>query len=206
MHSRQEDRILQLVSELRIGIFGGSFDPVHLGHLLVAHAAREEVELDRMFFVPAAVSPFKQAREAAPASERLRLLRLALAGLPWCEVSAWDVERGGVSYSVDLVRLFAERFPNAKLFFLIGADNLESLPRWRNAEDLAGLTEFVVLPRPGESPVRPPEGFRVRTLKGWPIQVSSSDIRQRVKAGLPIEHLVPPAVAEIIRNNRLYLA
>jgi nicotinate-nucleotide adenylyltransferase len=190
----------------RIGLFGGSFDPMHLGHLLVAQAAREELELTRLFFIPAAQSPFKPESQPAPESERLRLLRLGLAGQAWCEVDDQEIRRGGISYTVETVREYVRRFPEARLFYLIGADHAAQLPKWRQAEELARLAEFVVIPRPGmgaEAPLPPP--FRGRTLAGFPLGVSSSQIRGRVKAGLPIETLVPSAVAEAIRNKQLYL-
>src|SRR5512136_1165627 len=104
----------------RIGLFGGSFDPVHLGHLLVAEAAREELDLGRLFFIPAAQSPFKPDTQPSPASERLRLLRLALAGQAWCEIDEQEIQRGGVSYTIDTVRDYARRFPEAQRFYLIG--------------------------------------------------------------------------------------
>lgn len=189
----------------RIGIFGGSFDPVHLGHLLVAQAALEELELDRLYLVPAAQSPFKPASQPAPAAERSRLLRLALAGKTDCEVDDQEIRRGGMSYTIDTLRDYARRFPAAALFCLIGADNVAQLPKWRAADELARLAEFVAIPRPGEPPVTFPTPFRGRMLKGFPFGVSSSQIRARVKAGLPIDHLVAPAVAEAIRNNGLYL-
>lgn len=189
----------------RIGIFGGSFDPIHLGHLLVAQAAVEELRLDRLYFIPAARSPFKPENEPAPAAERLRLLRLALAGKTDCAVDEQEIKRGGTSYTIDTVGDYANRFPSAELFCLIGADNAASLSSWREAGKLARLAEFVVIPRPGESPATFPSPFRSRTLKGFAFDVSSSQIRARVKAGLPIDPLVPPAVAEAIRNYRLYL-
>ncbi len=189
----------------RLGILGGSFDPVHIGHLLVARAAREELRLERMFFVPAAQSPFKPDRQPTLAGERLRLLRLALAGDTDCEVDDQEIRRGGVSYTVETVRDYARRFPGADLFYLIGADNVEHLPKWRESAELARLARFAAVPRPGEPEVRFPTPFRGETLHGFPFAVSSSDIRKRVKAGASIEHLVPPAVAEAIRNNRLYL-
>src|SRR4249920_2716230 len=95
----------------RIGLFGGSFDPVHLGHLLVAQAAREELGLDRLFFIPAAQSPFKPESKPSTGTERLRLLRLALAGKTWCELDPQEVDRGGVSFTIDTVRDYARRFP-----------------------------------------------------------------------------------------------
>ncbi|HLP78428.1 MAG TPA: nicotinate (nicotinamide) nucleotide adenylyltransferase [Candidatus Paceibacterota bacterium] len=189
----------------RIGLFGGSFDPVHLGHLLVAEAAREELGLTRMFFIPAAQSPFKENQTPAAASERLRLLRLALAGKSWCEIDEQEIQRGGRSYTIDTVRNYSGRFPGAQLFYLIGGDHVEQLPQWRQAGELARLAEFVVIPRPGQNQVAFPAGFRGRWLNGFPIRLSSSEIRARVKAGMPIDHLVPSAVAEAVRNNRLYL-
>lgn len=189
----------------RIGLFGGSFDPVHLGHLLVARAAVEELGLERLFFIPAAQSPFKPDNHPAAAPERLRLLRLALAGSTNCEVDDQEIRRGGTSYTIDTLRDYARRFPAAELCHLIGADNVPTLPKWRDAAELARLAEFVVIPRPGQPPATFPPPFRGRLLTGFPFGVSSSQIRARVKAGLPVEHLVPPAVAEAIRNYRLYL-
>jgi nicotinate-nucleotide adenylyltransferase len=189
----------------RLGLYGGSFDPVHLGHLLVAQTAREELGLDRLFFIPAAQSPFKPGSQPAPAAERLRLLRLALAGREWCELDTQELERGGVSYTVDTLRDFARRFPGAERFYLIGADHVPQLPKWREAGELARLAEFVVIPRPGQTEAAFPAPFRGRFLAGFPLGVSSSQIRARIKAGRPIEPLVPPGVAEAIRNNRLYL-
>src|SRR5947208_7872 len=188
-----------------LGLFGGSFDPVHLGHLLVAEAAREELSLSRLFLIPAARSPFKPERQPTPAKERLALLRLALASKEWCDIDEQEIKRGGVSYTIDTVRDYSRRFPQARLFYLIGADHVLQLPKWRQAEGLAQLAEFVVIPRPGESKLSFPAPFRGQTLTGFPLGVSSSQIRERVKAGLPIAHLVPAAVAEAIRNNRLYL-
>jgi nicotinate-nucleotide adenylyltransferase len=164
---------------MRIGLFGGSFDPVHHGHLLVAQAAMEELGLSRLYFIPAAQSPFKPENKASPARERARLLRLALVGKDWCEVDLQEIERGGVSYTIETVRDYARRFPGAELFYLTGADHVPQLPKWRDATELARLARF-------------------------PFGVSSSQIRARVKEGLTIEHLTPAAVVEAIRTDRLY--
>lgn len=190
--------------QMKLGLFGGSFDPVHLGHLLVAQAAMEELELTGLIFIPAARSPFKPANELAPAALRLRLLRLALAGQTFCEIDEQEIARDGVSYTIDTARDYARRFPKAKLFYLIGADHIAQLPTWRAADELAKLLEFVVIPRPGATSASLPRPFRGRTLTGFPLGVSSSQIRARIKSGLPIDWLVPAAVAESIRNNRLY--
>jgi len=218
----------------RIGLFGGSFDPVHCGHLLVAQAGCEELKLSRIFFIPAAQSPFKPEQTHAPAQQRLRLLRLALAGHPNYEVDDQEIRRGGTSFTIDTVCDYATRYPGAELFYLIGADHIPLLPKWRAAEELAGLVEFVAIPRPGDSsaveprsgppeagttsvtgetmrgqavraPIVAPAPFRVRRLVGFPFAVSSSQIRGRVRAGLPIAGLVPDAVTEAIRISGLYL-
>lgn len=189
----------------RIGIYGGSFDPVHLGHLLVARAAFEELGLDRLCFIPAAQSPFKQTSAPAPGPVRAQLLRLALAGNRWCEVDEQELQRPGASFTVDTLRTYAERFPAAKLFYLIGADNVATLPQWREPEALARLAEFVVIPRPGATTQPLPAPFRGTMLRGWPFGVSSSEIRARIHAGQTVAHLVPAAVAEALANNQLYL-
>lgn len=189
----------------RIGLFGGSFDPVHCGHLLVAQAALEELRLSRLFFIPAAQSPFKPQAAPAPAAERLRMLRLALAGQVRCEIDEQELRRGGTSFTIDTVRDYRHRFPGAKLFYLIGADHVPTLPAWREAEALAGLVEFVVIPRPGQARASFPKPFRGRELTGFPLGLSSSAIRERVRSGLSIQGLVPETVAEAIRNSKLYL-
>jgi nicotinate-nucleotide adenylyltransferase len=190
---------------MKLGLFGGSFDPVHLGHLLVAQAAVEELGLDRFFFIPAAQSPFKPNENPAPDSVRLQMLRLALAGNTNCEIDEQEIRRGGVSYTIETLRDYAKRFPKAELFYLIGADNISKLTEWREANELAKRAEFVAIPRPGGTIVEFPKPFRGRMLKGFPLAISSSQIRARVKAGLPVDNLVPPFVGEAIRNNHLYL-
>jgi nicotinate-nucleotide adenylyltransferase len=190
---------------MKIGLFGGSFDPVHLGHLLVAQAAVEELGLDRLFFIPAAQSPFKPDDKPAPAAVRLQLLRLALVGKTNCEIDEQEIHRGSISYTIETLRDYAKRFPKSELFYLIGADNISKLNEWRGANELAKLAEFVTVPRPGGIVAEFPKPFRGKILKGFPLAISSSQIRERIKAGLPVENLVPPFVAEAIRNNRLYL-
>jgi len=189
----------------RLGLFGGSFDPVHNGHLLVALAALEELSLERIFFVPAAQSPFKPESKPAPAALRVRMLRLALAGQTRYEVDDQEIRRGGTSYTIDTVRDYCRRFPKAEVFYLIGADHIPQLHKWRAAEELAAAVDFVAIPRPGEGAPTAPPGFRVRTLRGFPLALSSSQIRERARAGKAIDPLVPAAVAEVIRNSRLYL-
>ncbi len=192
-------------AEQKIGIYGGSFDPIHLGHLLVAQAAIEELGLDKLFFIPAAQSPFKPENKMAADNFRLQLLRLALAGKTNCEVDEQEIKRSGISYTIETLRDYAKKFPAAKLFYLIGADNAAKLNEWREAAELAELAEFVAAPRPGGALAIFPPPFRGSTLRGFPFGVSSSEIRARVKAGLPIENLVPPFVAEAIHAAKLYV-
>jgi nicotinate-nucleotide adenylyltransferase len=191
---------------VRIGLYGGSFDPVHLGHLLVAQAAREEAQLDKVVFVPAAQSPFKPERKVSPDNVRAQMLRLALAAKTYCEVDLQELDRGGVSYTIDTVRDYSARFPGARLYYIVGADHVPLLPKWRDAGELGRLAQFLVIPRPGQMQTTFPDGFRGEYLKGFPIALSASQVRERVTNGLPVDLLVGSAVAEVIRHNGLYLS
>ena len=191
----------------RIGLFGGSFDPVHLGHTMVARAALAEVELDQLFVIPAAQSPFKPEQSPAPAADRLAWLRLAFGDEPRCEIDAQEIERAGVSYTIDTVRDYAARFPEAELFYLIGADHVPTLPEWREAAALADAVTFVVVPRPGEletGVAEFPLSFRGTVLRGKPAAISASDLRKRLRAGESIENFVPPAVAAALNVKHCY--
>ena len=191
----------------RIGLFGGTFDPVHLGHTMVAQAALAEVRLDRLFIIPAAHSPFKPEQSPAPAADRLAWLRLAFADEPRCEIDAQEIERAGVSYTIDTVRDYAARFPEAELFYLIGADHVPTLPEWREAVALADAVTFVVVPRPGEletDVAEFPLSIRGTVLRGKPVAISASDLRERLRAGESIENFVPPAVAAALKVEHSY--
>jgi nicotinate-nucleotide adenylyltransferase len=188
----------------RLGLYGGAFNPVHLGHLLVAQAAMEELGLDKLFFIPAAQTPFKQESQPAPAEMRLQWLRLALAGKTHFALDDREIRRGGVSYTIETARQYTNKFPQAELFYLIGADNVPKLNEWREAAELASLLQFAAVPRPGQAPAKFPKAFRGRMLKGFPLEISSSDIRARVKTGLPIDFLVPLYVAQAIHDAGAY--
>jgi nicotinate-nucleotide adenylyltransferase len=135
----------------------------------------------------------------------LRLLRLALAGQTRFRLDDQEIERGGISYSVDTVRNYASRYPEAELWYVIGSDHARLLPKWRAADELAALVQFAIVPRPGQNTEPLPAPFRVRWLHGWSFDISASQIRERVHTGRAIDLFVPSAVAEGIRNNRLYL-
>ena len=189
---------------MRIGLYGGTFAPIHCGHLLVAQAASEELHLDRLVFIPAARSPFKPERDGLDGSWRLKLLRLALAGRPEYMVSALELERGGSSFTIDTVERFRDWYPEGRFFCLIGMDHLGSLPLWKEAERLSRRVEFAVIPRPGSLPSEAPPGFRCHFLRGTPIDLSSSKVRERAQQRRPLVPFVLPVVAEAIERYQLY--
>jgi nicotinate-nucleotide adenylyltransferase len=183
---------------MRIGIYGGTFNPVHHGHLILARQALEEFKLDRLVFVPAAESPFKIQNHSAPAGDRLAMLRLATAGEDRFSVDPLEIERGGISYSIDTVKLFCNRDPGAELFFLVGEDNADRLTEWQRFEELKKLVCFVVLSRSEDfqSPEYPVVQRR--------IEISSTEIRNRVANQESITYLVPESVKHYIEQHQLY--
>jgi len=189
---------------MRIGLFGGSFDPIHIGHLLVAEAAMEELNLDKIVFIPAAKSPFKPDSNPLSGESRLKLVRVALAGCPRYEVDDTEVRQGGISYTIDTVRRFMERIPNAQWVYLIGADHLPHLNQWRESATLAELLTFAAVPRPGEIKPVVPDGFKVIYLSGFPLQISSSQVRRRIAEGKHCRFLLPQGVWELILDSKLY--
>lgn len=189
---------------MRIGLYGGSFDPIHIGHLLVARAAFEELGLDRLFFIPSSNSPFKPDSKPLDSRWRARLIRVALEDCPEFEISEFEIKRGGISFSMNTLKHFANAFPEAMLFYLIGTDHLPTLPEWKDAKVLARLVRFAVIPRPNATNISLPSGFECVILKGFPIEISSSLIRARLRAGLPIRPFLLSSVAEIIEHYRLY--
>ena len=187
-----------------IAVLGGSFDPVHNGHVMIARSALEELELDRLIVMPAAQSPFKPDQQLAPAEARMEWLRLAFVGEPKVEISSWELDRGGVSYSIDTLRALAVAHPKAELFYLVGADHVATLTEWREADALAAAATFVVVPRPGASAVEFPSPFRGRVLTGNPVAISASEIRDRLRAGESVADFVPPKVAQMLNSMQIY--
>ncbi|HUI11758.1 MAG TPA: nicotinate-nucleotide adenylyltransferase [Bacteroidota bacterium] len=192
---------------MKLGIFGGTFDPVHHGHLIVAEAVRESVGLDRIMFVPTLISPHKQDVPATPAGQRLEMLREAVKPNPFFEVLDIEIERGGVSYTVDTIRALEETHTHDEFYLLIGADNLLDFGAWREPSEILRRVVLVVMGRPGfpaaaREPQLPERTIRCRVPA---IDISGTDIRRRVKEGLPISYLVPPAVARFIGRHRLYI-
>ncbi|MBA4071834.1 MAG: nicotinate (nicotinamide) nucleotide adenylyltransferase [Gemmatimonas sp.] len=186
---------------MRIGIFGGTFDPPHLGHWLAAVDAAEALALDEVIWVPAAQQPLKTGVSSAEAVHRLAMTRLGVQGDGRFRVDAVETERGGLSFTVDTLRLFRERYPDAVLFLLLGRDAAALLPKWREPETIRAMAEIVVLTRSGEGGELP-DG--VRRLPTRCVDLSSSEIRERVAAGRSIRGFVPDAVAAYIAAHGLY--
>ena len=184
----------------RLGIFGGTFNPIHHGHLILAECAREQFALDRVLFIPTATPPHKAFRELLPGRDRLRLIRLAIHGHPAFHTDDMELARGGVSYSLETVRALHARHPRAKLFFLVGADMLRV--RWYGLPELTRLCTFVVASRAAQPLAHRFRGMRRLSMP--PVDISSSMIRARARAGASIRYLVPEAVEREIRRRRLF--
>jgi nicotinate-nucleotide adenylyltransferase len=181
----------------KIGIYGGSFDPIHHGHLILAREAREQLDLAMVIFVPAAVSPFKGA-PLASANARLSMLRAAIAGEEGFTVDECELRRPPPSFTIDTVEDIRAREPDADIYYLVGEDNVAGLPRWHRFEDLEKAVHLIVLDRTGSQ-----EQHRYRMV-GRKIDISATEIRKRVASRRSIRYLVPEAVEEIIRRENLY--
>jgi nicotinate-nucleotide adenylyltransferase len=191
---------------MQVGVFGGSFDPVHNGHLSAARACQSAVPLDFVLFVPAAAQPLKPQGPLAAAMDRVQMLELALRGEPKWLVSTLEIDRGGVSYTVDTLRQFSEERPDDALYLILGEDALGDLENWREPEEIRRLATLLVVQRPGAAAPDPPAAANVIHVPMEPLDVSSSEVRDRLGRGEPIDSLVPPAVAAYIAKRGLYLA
>ena len=199
----------------RIGLLGGTFDPPHYGHLLVAQEAAWRLGLARVLFLPARQNPLKQGEPTSPAEHRVRMVELAIAENPLFAVSRADLDRPPPSYTVDLLRLLRDQHgPYVELSFLIGTDLLPELPAWHRPDEVLRLARLVAVARPGGPAPRsgaieralPSARGRLTVLHPPGVAISSTELRARVRAGRPIRYLTPPAVAAYIRQHGLYLA
>jgi nicotinate-nucleotide adenylyltransferase len=182
----------------KIGIFGGTFDPIHHGHLILARDALEQLGLDSVIFVPAAMSPHKPSQHPTDAGIRLEMLRAAIEGEPLFCLDAMELERPAPSYAVDTIEALKAREPEAELFYLIGEDNVARLSTWHRFADLSKMVQFAVLDRSGLKTAHPYPAIRRH------LDISATEIRNRVARGQSIRYLVPPAVEKIIRERQLY--
>ena len=191
----------------RIGIFGGTFDPPHRGHAIVAGSVRRQFSLDRIIFVPSFISPHKQEWETASGEARLEMLDLLIRGIPGLEASDCEIRRAGVSYTIDTLRFFHDRYPSATLCLLVGMDNLAEFGSWREPEEILRLATLVVMTRPGSGNIHAEEKMADRMLlcNVPAISISSTGIRALIRDGKPIRHLVPDALGTYIERHKLYI-
>ena len=191
-------RGVEMICGKKVGLFGGSFDPVHHGHLILARDAMESLGLDKVVFIPAGVSPHKLEQPPARADLRVAMLEAAVAGVERFEVDRSEVEREGPSYTIETVRRLISRDPGTEFHYFIGDDNIAALDTWHEIDELRRLVRFVVLSRHG---IDAGAGVPVITRR---VHISSSDIRNRVAAGLPVRYLLPDNVCDIIQRHGLY--
>lgn len=192
----------------RIGILGGTFDPVHIGHLILGETARDEISLDRVLFIPTGHSWRKQQLAISPGSDRLAMARLATEGNAAFEVDDIEVRREGPSYTDETLEELATSHPGAELFFILGRDALLDLPNWRNPARIIELATLVVADRPDDEADDAPEtvvtGARTVRLRMPALDISATDIRERIRAGRSVRYLVPDVVADYIRERGLF--
>jgi len=201
---------------MRIGVLGGSFNPVHNGHLILAEQMREHFGLAKVLFVPARRPPHKQSEGLAPAADRLRMVQLAIEGNAALDASDIELRRHGLSYTIDTIRELQQQYgPEAELHFIIGCDTVRELPTWHRVGELMRMCKFVVGLRPGHAaavhehlagilPERELAALEQRTASIRLIEISSTDIRHRCRSGKSIRYLVPAAVEDYIRTRGLY--
>jgi len=190
----------------RVGVFGGTFDPPHLGHLVIAEWARVRLRLERVLFIPSGVPPHKRGRRVTATEHRIAMARLAVRGNPAFAVSTLESRRDGPSYTVDTLRALCARHPGVRLYLLLGEDSLEELPTWREPEAIRGLATLVVAARPSGAGARAGAnpGSDLLWLDNPPIALSSSQVRRLARTRHTLRYLVPESVRTYIERHRLY--
>lgn len=200
---------------MRLGIFGGTFDPVHYGHLLLAECCREQATLDEVWFVPAAIAPHKSDRPPTPAASRVEMLELAIGGNEYFSLCLLEVERKGVTFTIDTLNEIRQAQPDAEMFFLMGADSLADLPTWRDPQGICQLATPLVVRRPGSDepdfrcledlvPAARLAEFKKSTVEMPMMGISSTEIRHLVSQGKSIRYRTTPSVATYMKHSGLY--
>ena len=213
-NSKSQPPISNLHSPVsRLGLLGGTFDPPHYGHLVLAEAARVQLRLDCVLFVVAGRPPHKPARPITPDRHRLAMVEVAIADNPAFAISRVDLDRPGPHYTVETLSLLRREYPEAELFFLIGGDSLAQFLTWRDPVGILRQAQLAVMPRPGYEPdlatleqALPDVRGRLAWLDAPFLDISASDLRRRAREGLPIRYLVPPPVEAYVRERCLYRA
>lgn len=197
---------------MRVGIFGGTFDPPHLGHLILADEALHQLKLERLLWVLTPDPPHKQGQTISPWQQRFELVQAALADNPAFEISRVDVDRPGPHYAVDTVRLLHDQLPGEELFYLMGGDSLHDLPTWYQPQELVRLcAQFAVMHRPSDAidlqtleVLLPGIGAKVHFIEAPLLEISSGDIRERAASGQPFRYFLSPAVYNLVQSERYY--
>jgi nicotinate-nucleotide adenylyltransferase len=213
MHGQPGDCARDILRPMLIGLFGGTFDPPHLGHLALSREAVSDLQVERLLWLLTPNPPHKTHRTITPLPHRLQMVELALEGTPF-ELSRIDIDRPAPHYALDTVRIVREQNPEARLLYLMGSDSLNDLPTWHRAAEFVQALDFIgVMHREGELPNLPALevhlpglAAKVRFVEAPRVDISASQVRALVRKGKPFEHLLPPAVADYIKNNKLYQA
>lgn len=189
----------------KVGIFGGTFDPIHLGHLITAQSVREIRNLEKIIFIPAFISPHKSELKTSSAEDRLNMIKLAIDGISFFDYSDTEITKGGVSFTIDTITELKNTYDN--LEFIIGYDNIFQFRTWKDPDEIMKLTKIIVLKRRSSHPPQFKDKYYNQAVfvETRGIEISATDLRERVRNGLPINFLVPPKVMEYIYNHKLYI-
>jgi nicotinate-nucleotide adenylyltransferase len=189
----------------KVGIFGGTFDPIHLGHLITAQSVREIRNLEKIIFIPAFISPHKSDVKTTSAEDRSNMIKLAIDGIPFFDYSDIEIMKGGVSYTIDTLKELKKNYNEVEI--IIGYDNIFSFHTWKEPDEIMKLAKIVVLKRKSSHPPQFEDKYYHQAVfvQTRGIEISATDIRERVKNKMPINFLVPPAVMEYIYKHKLYI-
>ncbi len=189
---------------MKIGILGGTFDPIHIVHMIIAEQVRDTFQLDQIWFMPAHVPPHKEGKKVTDSSHRLQMVRLAIGEIPYFIASSFELDRAGPSYTIDTVRALKEQFPEDQFFFIIGGDMVDYLPHWHQIKDLVKLIQFIGVHRPGYEPDHFFSREYVKNMAFPQVDISSTMIRERINRGNSIRFMVREEVRLYIEEKRLY--
>jgi len=189
----------------KVGIFGGTFDPIHLGHLITAQSVRELRNLNKIIFIPAFISPHKSEMKTSSAEDRLNMIKLAIEGISFFDYSDLEIKKGGVSFTIDTLKELKDKYDD--LEFIIGYDNIFEFHTWKDPDEIMKLTKLIVLKRRSSHPPQFMDRYYNQAVfvETRGIEISATDLRERVRNEQPINFLVPPKVMEYIYNHNLYV-